>query len=44
MANKSFESSAVAHEEGNVNDPEYAKDFNSAYQKVRKGLELTDDV
>ena len=40
MANKSFESSPVAHEEGNTNDPESAKDFNSAYQRVELNTSL----
>ena len=31
MANKSFESSAIGQEDSHLGDPEYAKDFNSAY-------------
>lgn len=34
MANKSFASSGVGQEESTIGDPEYAKDFNMAYQKV----------
>jgi hypothetical protein len=34
MANKSFASSGVGGEESHYGDPEYARDFNSAYSKV----------
>lgn len=39
MANKSYASaSSVGGEDDHFGDPEYAKDFNSAYQKVCKFL------
>jgi len=31
MANKSFANSEVGQEDANLNDPEHAKDFKSAY-------------
>jgi hypothetical protein len=34
MANKSYTQSEIGQEEAAVDDPEHAKDFNSAYQKV----------
>jgi hypothetical protein len=34
MANKSFNQSEIGTEEAPVDDPEQAKDFNSAYKKV----------
>lgn len=34
MANKSYASSNVGDDESHYNDPEFSKDFNSAYQKV----------
>lgn len=35
MANKSYASSEVGDQDLNPDDPEYAKDFQSAYAKVR---------
>jgi hypothetical protein len=35
MANKSYTQSEIGQEEAPVDDPEQAKDFNSAYQKVK---------
>lgn len=35
MANKSYQSSEIGGDESHFGDPEFAKDFNSAYQKVR---------
>jgi|JI7StandDraft_1071085.scaffolds.fasta_scaffold433768_1 hypothetical protein len=34
MANKSYASSDVGGDESHVADPEFSKDFNSAYAKV----------
>lgn len=34
MANKSYASSEMGGEEDHNGDPEFSKDFNSAYQKV----------
>jgi hypothetical protein len=34
LANKSYASSEIGGEESHNGDPEYSKDFNSAYHKV----------
>ena len=34
MANKSYASSEIGGDESHYGDPEFSKDFNSAYQKV----------
>lgn len=34
MANKSYASSDVGGDESHVADPEFSKDFNSAYSKL----------
>lgn len=37
MANKSYASSEIGGEDSRYGDPEYSRDFNSAYSKVTFG-------